>query len=1638
MKTQAKVMERLGWIIFAVCAGALGLVLSGSVHAATYYVSPSGSDSNPGTTQQAPWQTASKVNASALQPGDTVFFARGGEWHERLAPNSSGAQGNPITFDAYGSGAKPKFWGSDVLTPGNWTAQGGNVYAYSGFSSNVTEVLANHGTDVNGQWYNGGSPNSQTGVFDFNSGTLRISSVSDPRSDGRVYTAVVRQDVVASNGKDHLVFKNLQGDECADPGAGYVFRCEGSQDVTFDTCDAYRGGRHNFGVINATGFVGRNLYAAYAMPNISGGATFYVTYSGSESNYSNCTSSYINCTGEHFEDGNGGAYQYFVCHGAKQGPISFQNCIDKGGKFSILQENPAQLVTVTGGTIYDADYELFCDNVVTDGLTLTGNSAVDCYSKNCIFQNLLMTINPNGGGPTGYGAAFVFRSGAQNNTIRFCTVAMDPPTGNDKPCIVFPVSNTPTSWYGNVFISTGQAVSDWGTLFNAGGTIPSSDIVTVDYNYYATSGTFNHQSLSAWQGLGFADQHSIAGALPFNNAASGDYTLKAGSAAIDAAAVSAANIPAQDFNGTARPQGSAADMGAFEVSGAPVKPVITSSNTATGVVGQSFSYQITASGSPTSFGASPLPNGLNISASGLISGTPTAASSGTVTLTASNGAGQGTLQLTLTVTAAANIPPTISITSPGGGTLFPTAPSNVAITVNAADADGSVSKVDFYAGSTFLGTSSTAPFNFTWNSAPQGAYDLTAKATDNQNATTTSAIVHITVGASGTVYYVSPTGNDANDGKSTATAWKTVHQVNLLTFKPGDAILFERNGTWREQVAPNSNGTAGNPLVYGAYGTGAKPKFLGSELLTNANFTLVTGSTYKYVTPYAVNGSCGIAVNDTLLPWTGDFNSTTLSTVESTANSFAIDSANNTIYINTGGSNPASDGKAYAVCVREDEFLIVGRQYVTFQDLATDETARNDGGYGWRINADSHLLFQRCEAYRAGVAHFGIVDSDQITIDQCFAAYALPNLHIRNAAYLVNNTINASTQFTDCVAQHLQNSPGNETYWAFASVGNGTGTNLFKNLTCTGFGGGEFYLAGKNLNTVQGGVLENGRGQFFADSVLLDGLTITGSGGVDNYGKNCVIQNCVFNCPLGGFSGGYPAAIALRGGATGNIIRFNTMNMGSGSAIKLLSTGLQTNIYGNILLSGNPVISGTVGSTADVASMDYNFFNASPTFTDSNTSFASWKANYDSHSLTGDPKFTNAASGDFSLLQSSPAIDQALVSAANIPATDFAGLARPLGQAADIGAFEFNGNAPLLITTATLPDGTVGTAYTKTLTASGGSGVYAWTVKSGTLPNGVTLSTSGVLSGTPTLDGAFNFTLQVKDSANVITTKTYSITIQKKIVTVNHAPTIVSGPTGTPGSAHVGDTISFSSAGSDPDSDPLTYTWDYGDGTSATSANTTHVYAVPGTFTVTLTVSDPGGLNAKKSISVVIVAASTNPGGGGGTGTGSGGGGTGGDGGTGGGGLPGGPLSMTVSKLSGGASFKTAGHDSASISGVIPNVPATFSPLGQTLVLDIGGAAVTFTLDKNGKAKNTQGTLALKLKGKKVKKVFTFAGGDVPFTAKIQKGTWAGNWGLDPNATQAKGTTSMVINIALGGNTYASTVNLTLSSKAHVSAKFKK
>jgi|WetSurSiteA1Bulk_404760.scaffolds.fasta_scaffold00020_33 hypothetical protein len=83
--------------------------------------------------------------------------------------------------------------------------------------------------------------------------------------------------------------------------------------------------------------------------------------------------------------------------------------------------------------------------------------------------------------------------------------------------------------------------------------------------------------------------------------------------------------------------------------------------------------------------------------------------------------------------------------------------------------------------------------------------------------------------ASATNYYISNNGNDNNNGHSKQSAWKTIAKVNATALYAGDSVLFQRGGTWREELLIQYSGTEQSYIVYSAYGTGHKPRILGSD-----------------------------------------------------------------------------------------------------------------------------------------------------------------------------------------------------------------------------------------------------------------------------------------------------------------------------------------------------------------------------------------------------------------------------------------------------------------------------------------------------------------------------------------------------------------------------------------------------------------------------------------------------------------------------------------------------------------------------------------------------------------------------------------------------------------------------------------
>lgn len=168
-------------------------------------------------------------------------------------------------------------------------------------------------------------------------------------------------------------------------------------------------------------------------------------------------------------------------------------------------------------------------------------------------------------------------------------------------------------------------------------------------------------------------------------------------------------------------------------------------------------------------------------------------------------------------TPPANVPPTVTLDQPAAGSSS-TAPATISFAATAADSDGSVAKVEFYAGATKVGEDLTAPYTFSWSGVGAGSYSVKARAVDNAGAATETAARGITVVASTnkapTVSLTAPANGTTLAAPATvtfgATAADTDGSVARVEFwagftKVGEDTTAPYTTTW-SGIAPGSYG----------------------------------------------------------------------------------------------------------------------------------------------------------------------------------------------------------------------------------------------------------------------------------------------------------------------------------------------------------------------------------------------------------------------------------------------------------------------------------------------------------------------------------------------------------------------------------------------------------------------------------------------------------------------------------------------------------------------------------------------------------------------------------------------------------------------------------------------------------------
>ena len=179
----------------------------------------------------------------------------------------------------------------------------------------------------------------------------------------------------------------------------------------------------------------------------------------------------------------------------------------------------------------------------------------------------------------------------------------------------------------------------------------------------------------------------------------------------------------------------------------------------------------------------------------------------------------------------------------------------------------------------------------------------------------------------------------------------------------------------------------------------------------------------------------------------------------------------------------------------------------------------------------------------------------------------------------------------------------------------------------------------------------------------------------------------------------------------------------------------------------------------------------------------------------------------------------------------------------------------LAIDTATLPGATMKHSYSSSLQASGGTAPYTWSIRSGSLPAGLSLSASGAISGTPTASGTSSFTATVTDAESPAQSKSATISLSVTSASLTLSTTLPSATDGT------GYLAGLQVSGGTP-----AYTWSIPSGSlpaglsmSATTGVISGTPSATGTSNFTVTVTDNSNPALTKSVATSIVVAAQQP-----------------------------------------------------------------------------------------------------------------------------------------------------------------------------------
>lgn len=205
----------------------------------------------------------------------------------------------------------------------------------------------------------------------------------------------------------------------------------------------------------------------------------------------------------------------------------------------------------------------------------------------------------------------------------------------------------------------------------------------------------------------------------------------------------------------------------------------------------------------------------------------------------------------------------------------------------------------------------------------------------------------------GSIYYVDNThGSDDNNGKSTASPWKTLDMVNSVSFLRGDSILFKRGATWTGSLVPKTKGNLSAKITFGAYGTGSLPVIKGAIEKSNPeDWVKHSANIWKSTSTFEVDIG-NIIFNRAYLFGVKQWELELLRGNDE----FYYNKTDKKLYIYSS-SNPANRYSQIEIVLNRHIINFSHKSYITFEYL----NVTKGGAHGFFGSGSSNITIQDCE-----------------------------------------------------------------------------------------------------------------------------------------------------------------------------------------------------------------------------------------------------------------------------------------------------------------------------------------------------------------------------------------------------------------------------------------------------------------------------------------------------------------------------------------------------------------------------------------------------------------------------------------------------------------------------------------------------